>query len=191
VAASNSQGDLSSFSNYGDRVDVSAPGGESWNGVWSLGNSGYTTASSESFRSMAGTSMAAPHVAGVLAMVYSLHPQMVVSQALEILQDGSQKQNTTSCSSGSYCGTGIVSAYQSLLLAQDASTAGVVDSYNPAPVVVGNQTEQNFTVQSKSGGCGSLSPTDGSGPGGNGFFLTLMLGMLIPLIASVAGKKKA
>lgn len=191
VASSNAQGDLSSFSNYGQRVDISAPGGESWKGVWSLANSGYTTPASESFRAMAGTSMAAPHAAGVLAMIFSLHPEMVVSQALEILQEGASPQNTTSCSSGEYCGKGLINAFQSLLIAETASTDGVVDSYSPAPVSVGNTPEQTFTVQSKSGGCGSvnISGGNGQGPGGGSFMLALLMGILVPILASK--KKKA
>ena len=53
----------SSFSNYGDWVDICAPGGESSN-IWS-------TLPGNSYGRFSGTSMACPHVAGVAALVVS------------------------------------------------------------------------------------------------------------------------
>ena len=68
VASNTSTGARSSFSNYGAGITISAPG----SGIVSTLNSGQTTPGSESYASYDGTSMAAPHVAGVVALIQSV-----------------------------------------------------------------------------------------------------------------------
>jgi thermitase len=60
VAATNPDDDRPDYSNYGDWVDVGAPG-----------TSIYSTYKDNSYRYGAGTSMAAPHVAGLAGLVFT------------------------------------------------------------------------------------------------------------------------
>ncbi|KRG45548.1 protease [Stenotrophomonas panacihumi] len=77
VGATRINGGIASYSNYGAKVDLSAPGGGgSADGnpggyVWQLGYTGTTTPTSGaySYFGMAGTSMASPHVAATVALV--------------------------------------------------------------------------------------------------------------------------
>ncbi|MDD5439524.1 MAG: S8 family serine peptidase [Candidatus Omnitrophica bacterium] len=74
VAATNSSDGLASFSNYGSWVDVAAPG----MGILS-------TVPGDSYESWSGTSMAGPHVAGLAAMILSLHPGYTSDQIADII----------------------------------------------------------------------------------------------------------
>ncbi len=70
VAASDASNRLASFSNYGaTTVDVAAPGV----GI-------YSTTPNNSYASYSGTSMAAPHVAGLVALMAAANPQATASQ---------------------------------------------------------------------------------------------------------------
>jgi len=67
VGATTSSGARAGFSNYGSLVDIAAPGFS----ILSVVDTGATTPVGEGYATMNGTSMAAPHVAGVVALVQS------------------------------------------------------------------------------------------------------------------------
>jgi len=73
VGATDAGDELASFSNYGSTIDIVAPG----KSIVSTFIDGYGT--------LSGTSMAAPHVAGLAALVFSLHPELSASQAKQII----------------------------------------------------------------------------------------------------------
>jgi subtilisin family serine protease len=75
VSATDRSDRLASFSNYGTDVAVAAPGEK----VTSIFPGGYAGTSS-------GTSFAAPHVSGTLALILSSHPGISSSQATALLQ---------------------------------------------------------------------------------------------------------
>ena len=78
VAATDSSGLLASFSNYGALVDIAAPGVS----IKSTINAGYTTPGADTaYANYSGTSMATPHVAGVLALMFAKDSSLTPSLA--------------------------------------------------------------------------------------------------------------
>ena len=69
VAATDSSDQRTDFSDFGPQIDVAAPGNRICS-TWYRGNYVYKT----------GTSMAAPHVAGVAALIWSANPSMTAEQ---------------------------------------------------------------------------------------------------------------
>jgi serine protease len=109
VAATDTSGNRASFSNFGSTVDIAAPGV----GIWSTADSGATGRVGPTYRSYDGTSMAAPHVAGVAALLKSLDRSITPSAVLTTMRNavtpfpatGNARQCTTSV-----CGSGLLSA---------------------------------------------------------------------------------
>ena len=109
VAASDRQGNRASYSNYGAIVDLTAPGGETAtaaNGVASTLNSGTTTPGTPNYVYYQGTSMAAPHIAGLAALVLSKKAH--TPAALESVLKAGVRPLAGTCSGG--CGTGLADA---------------------------------------------------------------------------------
>jgi serine protease len=110
VAANDREGNRAFYSNYG-AVDVTAPGGETGNiqadGVSSTLNDGTTSPGNESYAFYQGTSMAAPHVAGVAALLYAAKPTITPDEVAAVLET-TARPLPGSCSGG--CGAGIVDA---------------------------------------------------------------------------------
>ncbi|WP_444938043.1 S8 family peptidase [Microbulbifer sp. JMSA002] len=119
VAATDRSGGRAYYSNYGNVVDVAAPGGEtnvvSSDGVLSTLNSGNTVAGTDSYAYYPGTSMATPHVAGAAALIYSVNPNVTPDQVESILTS-TARSFPSSCSR---CGSGIVDAASAVAAASN------------------------------------------------------------------------
>ena len=86
VAATGKTDTLTGFSNYGvESVDVAAPG----SGIWSTWHDGL-------FNSISGTSMAAPHVSGAAALLYSKYPNIQLDAAKGKILAGVNKTSSLS-----------------------------------------------------------------------------------------------
>ena len=143
VAATDQNGARASFSNYGAGIDVSAPGV----GIMSTLNSGTNAPGSESYASYNGTSMAAPHVAGVVALMQSVATTPLTPAQVESILKSTARPLPGSCSGG--CGAGIINAKAAV----DAVTGGGGPGPDPDP---GQDELQNGTpVTGVSGASGS------------------------------------
>ncbi len=126
VAATNRNGSRAYYSNYGSVVEISAPGGEtnpiSSNGILSTLNSGTQGPAGDTYAYYQGTSMAAPHVAGVVSLLYSLNPALTSSQILALLQSTVTNFPAGSSCNTSICGAGIVNAAAAVAAANTTPT---------------------------------------------------------------------
>lgn len=90
VAAVGRGGARASYSNYGASIDIAAPGGDNWRDgmVFSTVGTGARALTGYGYAAYQGTSMAAPHVVGVVALIRSAHPGWSAAQVEAALLAG-------------------------------------------------------------------------------------------------------
>ncbi|MDE0929435.1 MAG: S8 family serine peptidase [Halioglobus sp.] len=154
VAATNRAGARAYYSNYGAVVDVAAPGGELFsgnytNGILSTWNTGTTNPGSDSYEFYQGTSMAAPHVAGVAALIYAMDPA-ITPDGVEIILKNTARAFPGSCSQ---CGGGIVDATAAVAAAAGGNSGGdVLDNGTPVSgLAAGTGSQLYFTMEVPAG----------------------------------------
>ncbi|GAA2514467.1 S8 family peptidase [Streptomyces gobitricini] len=134
VASTSREGNRSYYSNYGSIIDVSAPGGETRratdtpgtvttpeNGILSTLNSGTTTQSLENYKPYQGTSMAAPHIAGLAALLKSAKSTLTPAEIESAIKANARPLPGT-CSGG--CGAGIADATKTVNAVTGTTTPG-------------------------------------------------------------------
>jgi serine protease len=121
VGATNRAGVRAPYSNFGSRIDLMAPGGGGdapEDDVLSLSKN--DSSGAFVYRYEHGTSMATPHVAGVIALLKSKDPTVSASQALNILKNTAQPLTSAQCTGDGPtqttedCGAGLINAKKAL-----------------------------------------------------------------------------
>lgn len=127
VAASTSTGRKSTASNYGDGIDVTAPGQD----VLTTRVSGATEAYGTRYSAEHGTSLAAPHVAGVIALMQSAAAQPLAPGRIEQILKDTARPMPVACPLG--CGAGLLDAGAAVAAARKEG-GGAPVAPPPAPV---------------------------------------------------------
>jgi thermitase len=131
VGASNTDDTICSTSNYGNCVDVAAPGAMI-----------YTTKVGGGYGPSSGTSMASPVAAGVAALIMSVNPSLTPASVRQIIQDSADDKGAPG--RDSYFGYGRVNAYRAVMMALSASGSG---GDTTAPSVSFSQPSNGVTLQ--------------------------------------------
>ncbi len=133
VGATGVDGARSYFSNYGTSVTVAAPGGNASSAldppekfIWSLGNRGKRGPEEDAVVGQIGTSMAAPHVAGIVALIQSAsvaggHAPLAPTQVSALLR-GTVKPFLVNPGTTTSIGAGIADAARAVRKAYEGVT---------------------------------------------------------------------
>jgi serine protease len=169
VAAVDRFGGRAWYSNFGSIIKIAAPGGSQTTetdpgGILSTLNAGtkgpIPSPNGDTYGFYQGTSMATPHVTGIVSLMFSVNPDLTPTELLTRLQSSARAfpvGTGSDCSVG-LCGAGIVDATAAVNAAQVAKT--------PVDGVCGPSNGAGFIAVPTSGLCstGDASPVTGSGP---------------------------
>lgn len=104
VASTNNNDQKSGFSNFGEWVDVSAPGSEIYSTCWN-----------DTYCYLSGTSMASPYVAGLGSLVLARNPSLSPLQLRGIIQSTADNIDGLNPGYGGLLGTGRIDAYDAVM----------------------------------------------------------------------------
>ena len=119
VSAVDAQGQITRYSNRGNTIDIAAPGGDASadfngdgypDGVLSTGGSGTDFA----YTFLSGTSMAAPHVAGVFALMKSVNPALGTTDVEALLSRGDITDDAGTSGRDTDYGYGLINAQRAV-----------------------------------------------------------------------------
>ena len=169
VSAVDLQRRLTLYSNTGNRIDVAAPGGDNSvdlngdgypDGV--LSTAGRVSGSTVNFvySFLSGTSMASPHVAGVLALMKSVNPNLTPADIDAMLASGLLSDDLGAPGRDNQYGHGIINAQRAVLAALEATGNSPAD--NPrlaasASTLNFGDTTTSLSLILRNGGKGELS----------------------------------
>ena len=185
VAATDWNDNHWSLSNYGDYVDLAAPGVGIYSTDWAGGVGPYASRS--------GTSMAAPHVAAVAALVLSVDPGLSNAQLASLLTSTADDKGDPGWDP--YYGAGRVNAYAAVTAAQgstrdvksgsigdyvwlDVNGNGIQDAGEPG---MANVRVDLYLAD------GTLVATTATGPDGHYVFTTVPAGSYFVHVATPTG----
>ena len=211
VSAVDAQRRLAAYSNTGSTIDVAAPGGDRGvdlngdgfpDGV--LSTTGEVLADNSInyvYGFLDGTSFAAPHVAGVLALMKSVNPALTPADIDTLLASGALSDDLGAPGRDDLYGHGLINARRAVLAALEATGSSPAEN----PLLVASASTLNFGATNTAlaltltnGGSGELglldvrttqpwlqiAPADVDGDGFGEYTVTVDRGSLAPGIYS-------
>lgn len=157
-----------SYSNFGNTIDVAAPGGDlsKDSGIVSTLGDDRSNTTIFTYGSLQGTSMAAPHVAGVAALMKSVKSDLTHTEFLGYLNAGDLTQDLGASGRDTIYGYGLIDAHKAVLLVKGGATPQLLSSNNQLFFNV-SQSNLSFTLTTNgvgSDGAGDLTVTTQDAP---------------------------
>jgi subtilisin family serine protease len=189
VGAINRNGQRANFSNFGVALDVMAPGVDVHT-TDRQGSAGYNTSNGTAgnYTTQTGTSFAAPHVAGIAALILSVRPDLNALQVRNAIETTCRRLSahpaTGTGQNGrprdNHTGYGLVDAYAAVYsVATRIEGPSIICSGSPKTFTVANAptgfhwgSSSNLTRNSSSGNSASFTATGSSTTG----WISVMLG---------------
>ena len=157
---------LTWYSNFGSTIDLAAPGGNNSadinvdgfpDGVLSTCGNDTTGAIEFVYCFSQGTSMAAPHIAGVVALMKAIYPALTPEELDILLISGSITEDIGPAGRDDQFGRGLIDAFGALVTAQELAGGGVLPLtliVNPTALNFGPQSTAVLTVEKAGGNAG-------------------------------------
>lgn len=127
VAATNVVDTKADFSDYGSNcIDVSAPGKDIFSTVRPIDDSNYSSTYNPAYigyKTNSGTSMAAPMVSGLAALIKAKYPQVNAAQIIDMIRRGADSIDSLNPSYAGQIGTGRINVVKTLELNPDPNIA--------------------------------------------------------------------
>jgi len=178
VSATGFDNNLAPYSNFGSTIDIAAPGGNSLqdsnndglrDGVLSTLVDDSSGSRKSSYVLSEGTSMAAPHVAGVIALMRAVYPALSPDDVDTLLAAGNLTNDIGASGRDNLFGHGLIDAFKAVKEAQALSNGGVAPELPPLVVVspssltLGTNSSGTLTISNSGGGTPTITSFNTNG----------------------------